>query len=386
MDNVNQMLIKLIVSEIGEKPLSLPADFSFSERFLLELYSAAQRHSVQNIIAAALINNDILENSPLKPHFENELYKCVFTHEKMNSAYESFCAELEKERINYIPLKGAVVRELYPQPWLRSSCDIDILISEDDLERAVDKFIGAYSLVSKGIHDVVLKSEDGVLIELHFNLLGNKKSPVYSEFLENPWRYAELCETGKFCFRFSDEMFYYYHIVHMAKHFRLGGCGLRPFIDLWLMMQDKKYDSPKINSMLKKGKLSDFNSSARKLCSVWFLGEKHDDTTALMQDFIIDGGNFGSKETRLLSEQQRSGNKFKYIFSRIFLPYDELKNHYPILKKHPVFTPFCEICRFFSLLFGKKRSLRKSRVENVKNVSSKRINDINLLFERVGLN
>lgn len=28
----------------------------------------------------------------------------------------------------------------------------------------------------------------------------------------------------------KEEMFYFYHIAHLAKHFEVGGCGIRQII------------------------------------------------------------------------------------------------------------------------------------------------------------
>ncbi len=385
MENVTEMLIALIGKEICRKELPTCCQQPISEKLAIALHSEAKRHAVANILSAALTDNNLLDGSPIKPHFENEIYTAVYVYEKFNRAYEKICAVFENEKIPYIPLKGAVIRNLYPQPWLRSSCDIDILVKKEDLQRALDRFTSndGYVIISKGIHDVTLKSEDGILFELHFALLGDKESPIYSEFIENVWDYAEPVASGKYFYRLTDEMFYYYHIVHMAKHFRIGGCGLRPFLDLWLIAKDKNYDTPKVSAMLKKGNLQKFNLSVRHLCDVWFSDEDHDETTLLIEKFIMDGGSFGSKETRLLSDNQRSGGKFKFILSKAFVPYGYLKGIYPILEKYPVLTPFCEICRLFSLLFGKKRKLRKNRLKKVNNVPQKDIEDINLLFERV---
>ncbi|MBO4954226.1 MAG: nucleotidyltransferase family protein, partial [Clostridia bacterium] len=36
--------------------------------------------------------------------------------------------------IDFMPLKGAVIRQYYPEPWMRTSCDIDIHVKKDRLE------------------------------------------------------------------------------------------------------------------------------------------------------------------------------------------------------------------------------------------------------------
>mgnify|MGYP000152239857 CR=1 FL=1 len=41
-----------------------------------------------------------------------------------------------EKQIPFLPLKGSVLREEYPEPWLRTSGDIDILVHEQDVKRA----------------------------------------------------------------------------------------------------------------------------------------------------------------------------------------------------------------------------------------------------------
>jgi hypothetical protein len=51
----------------------------------------------------------------------------------MKHEFERICLVLEKAKIPHIPLKGSVLRKLYKEPWLRTSCDIDILVQEETL-------------------------------------------------------------------------------------------------------------------------------------------------------------------------------------------------------------------------------------------------------------
>lgn len=59
----------------------------------------------------------------------------------MKSAFRDICSIFDKIKIAYIPLKGAVIRPYYPYDSMRTSCDIDILIHEEDLELAIKNLI-----------------------------------------------------------------------------------------------------------------------------------------------------------------------------------------------------------------------------------------------------
>lgn len=386
MERITETMIQLISSEVCGNALSLSADAPFTEKFLIDLLILSRKHNVAHIVASALMNNGFLDNGPQKGLFMNEIYTAVYSQEKMNESFADTCSALEKSKIPYIPLKGAVIRGLYPQPWMRTSCDIDILVKENDLKRAIKALVECGFTVKGGSkHDIVLSAGNGTVLELHYKLINNKRSPLYSKILKSVWKTAQPSGEGECSYKLSDEVFYYYHILHMAKHFRIGGCGIRPFIDLWLMNKDGKYSTEKVRDTLIKGKLLSFAEKSEKLSRIWFADEDHDEITLQMQAFIVEGGSFGSEKTRLMTDKQRAGGRLGYILSRIFVPYSYLKRDYPILKKYPILTPWYEFCRLFSLLFGDKKEFRKSRINNMNSVAANHKENINHLFESVGL-
>ncbi len=386
MEQVAEFMTQLLRSEIAEEKLCCENKITLTDKFLIDLLVLARKHQVAHIVASALLNNGYLENSPQQSEFFNEIYTAVYAQEKMNEVFKEVCSAFETAEIPYIPLKGAVVRKLYPQPWMRTSCDIDILVKENDVNRAEKAIMSldGYKKTGESKHDVIYKSENGIVLELHYKLLGNKKSPLYIKELSKVWETAKPDPENKYRFDLSDDIFYYYHIMHMAKHFRIGGCGMRPFIDLWLIEKTNR-DFSEAKRMLKKGNIGVFADNAVKLSKVWFSNEEHSALTVKMQDFIIEAGSFGSHKTRLISNSQRSGGKLKFIFSRIFVPYRYLKRDYPILEKFPILTPWCEICRLFSFLFGKKKKFKDKYIENLNNEAEASADSMGNLFRDLGL-
>lgn len=385
MEHVSKTMMQLIRTKIAEEELCLDKNM-LTQKFLIDLLLLSRKHHVAHIVASALADNGYLEGSPQKGLFLNEIYTAVYSYEKMNEVFGEISAVFEAAEVPYIPLKGAVIRSLYPQPWMRTSCDIDILVKEKDLEKAVKAVssLNGYTKKGESEHDIVFETEIGIVVELHYKLLGNKKSPLYIKELSKVWETAKREDENSFRFSLSDEVFYYYHILHMAKHFRIGGCGVRPFIDLWLI--DKTdCDYSGAQKFLKKGKLEMFSENAAKLSRVWFSDEKHSETTLAMQEFTMKSGAFGSHETRLVSNSQREGGKFRYMLSRIFVPYRYLKRDYPILEKYPILTPWCEICRLFSFLFGKKKVFKDKYIDNLNNAAEELRNDEINLFAMLGL-
>ncbi|MFX7845188.1 nucleotidyltransferase family protein, partial [Acinetobacter baumannii] len=76
----------------------------------------------------------------------------------------------------------------------------------------------------------------GQHIELHFNLIEDHRIKGASAILNRVWDAAVPCGGWTYQYEMPDELFYFYHIAHMAKHVENGGCGIRPFLDIWVLM------------------------------------------------------------------------------------------------------------------------------------------------------
>ncbi len=385
--NVNETILQLIANEICGRKLSLTDKAPYSDDFYNEMFNTAIAHDVAHIVGTALINNDLEKKSLAFEQYRGCIYAVMFRYENLKYVTEKVCNVLEEEKIAYIPLKGAVIRNFYPQEWMRTGCDIDILVHEEDSERALKAITNKLGYVEKcrSKHDISILSTENIYVELHYSLLEESHSSRLAKVLDYVWEYAKPVKDDKYIYELDDAMFYFYHVAHMAKHFQQGGCGLRPFIDLWLIERSKDYHSSTTKYLLQEGGLSSFERIAMDMTNVWFSGKEHNELTRIMEEYIMSGGTFGSPSTVLLSNQHKSGGRWKYFLSRIFIPYDELKKQYPILVKHKILTPLCEICRLFSLAFGKKRKFRKYFVEEVFDKSIDSVDSVNYLFESVGL-
>lgn len=380
-----QILFTLLRSAILGTTLTEEKLKKCSPNVIQDLLKISSKHDISHILILGLKQNDLIpkENADI----EKNIFKAVYRYERLRYEYENLCATLEKAQIPFLPLKGAVIRKYYPEAWLRTSCDVDILVNECDLENAKSVLINenGYTYHGKGSHDISFITPNQMHIELHYALVEDGIANEASEILKKVWDSAKVRDGYAFCYEMSDEMFYYYHIAHMAKHFEHGGCGIRPFIDLWILDNLPESDEEKRNALLQRGNLLKFANSARKLSRVWFANEEHDFISKQMEDYILDGGVYGNIENRVIVQQQKKGGRIKYIISKIFIPYDEIKFHYPILQKHRWLIPFMEVRRWCKLIFcgHLKRAAKELRYNN--NVSSSEVENIKLFLENIGL-
>ena len=351
-----------------------------------QLYALSKSHDMAHIVAQGLSDLGLLGEDEISQKFQKQQMLAVYRYQKLNYELEQICQTLEDAKIPFIPLKGSVIRQYYPEPWMRTSCDIDVLVHKEELDRAVALFEEkGYKSDSKSSHDVSLYSASGIHMELHYETVDEGCATDATAILSKIWENSTPQSAGSVHMMLTDEMFYFYHIAHMAKHFENGGCGIRPFLDLWILEHRVEHSDTWCNTILEQGGLLTFANAGRRLSAVWFDEAKHDEMTEQMQSYILFGGVYGALENLVAVQQNKRGGKIRYALSRIFIPYDKIKFHYPILVKHRWLTPIMEVRRWFKLLFkgSVKSSLHELNVNRT--MSQEQIAGTADLLQKLGL-
>ena len=383
--DTNGVLFALLRSAICGAELTIEERSECSQDLLEEVLELAKKHDVIHLAVLGLKKNGLLtaENSAL----ETYLLQAVFRYERMNHEYARVCEALEALQIPFVPLKGAILRKYYPEAWMRTSCDVDILVPVQDLKRAISGLqedLG-YILKDRSTHDVVLDSPSGIHMELHYDLVEEGRANNAIQVLSTVWQDAKPGRDRQSFHEMSDPFFYFYHIAHMAKHFENGGCGIRPFIDLWILDRMNGVDTEKRDALLGKGGLKQFADVCRKLSRVWFDKEQADATSLQMQAFLLHSGAYGSTENRVALQQKKQGGKLGYLWSRIFATREKLERYYPVLKKHRWLLPFMQVRRWFMLVRPDVAGMAKKELEVNKSMKASKAETMNAFLENVGL-
>lgn len=382
--NSKELLFKLIAKEIFGKEME---PFSLKKEEMEELHELAVSHDMGHIVGVALDKLGMLPRDGLGNKFRQHVMICSYRYGRLEHEMKGVTETFEEEGIDYLPLKGAVIRRMYSSPWMRTSCDIDVLVKKEDVERAslaLKKRLG-YVKQKTGRHDVTFLCPSGLAFELHYDLIESDSVARADEALQDVWEKSSLVHGTKHRYEMSAEMFYYYHVAHMAKHFVQGGCGVRPFLDLLVLEKELDKNDEITGNLLESGGILTFRDKALRLAKVWFLGEEKDDLTEEMTSYVTSGGTYGNMTNRVAVAQVREGGKIKYILSRIWLPYERLKFHYPSLERRRWLLPFYEIRRWGKLAFcgGFKRS--KNEIALTKNTSGETVDRVKALMDELGL-
>jgi len=378
-------MFALIRQVLCEAPLTEEEKSRLTPETLPSLYTLSKAHDVAHIVGQGLSDLGMLGADEISKKFQKQMMLAVYRYQQLSHDLQTLCQTLEAAEIPFLPLKGSVLRQFYPQPWMRTSCDVDVLVKESDLQRACEEIERQLQWARKqtGAHDVIFSTASGMTLELHYTLIEEQYRT--HDTLLRMWELVTPIDGARYQMAMSDDVFYFYHVAHMAKHFEEGGCGVRPFLDLWILAHGVEHDEAARDRLLEKEGLLKLATACRHLSEVWLGAAEHDATSRQVESYILTGGLFGTVDNRVAVRQNKRGGKFKYVMSRIFLPYEQLKFLYPVLQKHKWLTPLMEIRRWFRLLFkGRWRRAAKELRLN-QSLSPEQMETTAQLLEHLGL-
>ncbi len=343
-----------------------------------DFFEFCKFHKLENIVYLT-IGNKFSES-------KQQEMGSIYNHLLMVQAKQQYYLEeleitFENEGIDYLLLKGREIARLYPSEDMRQSSDFDIYIGKAMPQKAKEIMLKlgydilAYSDENDDHDEYVI--DKCVMVELHRVLIQSN----------NPWQ--EECnkmtdrlnvKSGtKHCMELSLEDFYAYNLAHTAKHMKLSGIGIRAFLDQWLVYRHykDKINTEKLNEILIKCNLYEFNQNALELCAYWFEGKSDvGHTIKQMADYVAKSGWVGTHEMTMATEvaqnagitTSKSVAKIKKYVEILSAPYEQMVFRYPILKKHRWLTFFCRIHRAIRAVF-KRRDLIKNISNDVENAN-----------------
>ncbi len=351
MNKIEKLLMALILMAVRGIEPSDELIKELTPEDIHALYKLAKHHDMAHLVGAVLPKLKLSPAPETASKLSNAAFVAVYRAERIHYYYEQMCAVLDKASIPYIPLKGMIIRHLYPEAWMRPSCDIDVLVKKEDLEKAVACLTESLSLKPERMdsHDVPLVAENGFHIEVHYSLIEEHFAGNGDKLLQDVWKVAVFAEGYRMVM--PNELFFYYHLAHMAKHFKVGGCGIRSYLDLVMMHEKLPFDSEKLALMLKEGGLDAFYRSAKNVCALWFENKEVAPMDMRVQRFVLSGGLYGTLENNVVIKQTGGQGKTAAIFARLFPAYNEMVYMFPSLKTKKWLLPFCYIIRFFKVIF-----------------------------------
>lgn len=201
-----------------------------------DIYSAAVRHSLDALVTTALEAAGFSS-----PKAAEKKLLAIRKNMLFDSARAEILSRLEEKGIKYMPLKGVIMKELYPSVGLRQMSDNDILFDAAyradvrDIMTDLGYYVKLYEFSNQ---DVYMK--DPVLnFEMHVALFTDDHSKTFEDYFSVAFDRAVSDGVSKFGYKMTDEDFYVFMKAHEYKHYTHNGTGLRSLVDVYVYLRSK---------------------------------------------------------------------------------------------------------------------------------------------------
>ncbi len=320
------------------------------------------------------------ENAPVLDAFAQARAMSVRKNILLDTERAVILSHLEENGIWYMPLKGAVLKDMYPKLGLRQMSDNDILFDGAYREQIHDYFVSQgytsdHYMVD--FHDVYHK-QPIFNYEMHVELYGEKWVELQSYYKDVKSRLIKD-DDNAFGYHFTDEDFYIFLALHAYKHFAFSeSIGARHLIDLFVYLRQKpNLDFLYIENELNKLGVWQFDCDCRELVNEVFdnvesfdIYKLSDEKRKTLQAFMLN--MFNISRAGQVENGIRKKGKFGYLMSRIFPGVEYMKKYKPFFARWYL-LPFGWIYRAFDILFtrmgktvGEMKMIAKSKQKKKK--------------------
>lgn len=353
-------ILALVRAGLTESAPVLPGVMDYQRAFTL-----AEKQQLVPLIYYGALQDPAFFTNPLMQLFMERSCAYIAHSSEQEELVASVCEAFSRNGVDHMPLKGTLLKKLYPAPEMRVMGDSDILIRMEDYPR-IEKIMLDLGLHpgKESDHEYNWFSESGLQIELHKRLVPSYNKDYYAYYGDG-WRLAKPSAEDPHAFEMTPEDTFIYMFTHFAKHYRDSGVGMKYVLDFYVYRsKNPDLDEEYIKKELKALCLYDFYRNIRHTLDVWFGDMPTDEMTDYLTSKLFEDGVFGRQELNVVSEgvklSKKGGSaKARKKWGMVFPSYATMSLRYPVLKKCAILLPIFWIVRLFDLLFNHKDRVRR---------------------------
>ena len=368
MNSNEKYFVSLISSHLNKVPPALPEGINWEE-----IYRLAEIHNICAIVTDQILKlpKDSQPDMQIMSKFRQQLGYTLIDCEEKEKAIDFLKSLFEKNEIEFLFVKGAMLREYYPVKEFRTSGDIDVVIKAQSIKRLISLLSGFQGVKKKK------KKKDLIVCQCF-----EQEIEIHSNFdCDNPY-FESIFDASEKCsyeYKISDEEHLLYVLCHIIKHFNSFGAGIKMFADIDVLIRhigDFDYDSfmDKCRSL----NIEAFAKSSLSLCNYWFgtpvkaeiSFEANSKFRELFENEIINSGAFGFNKRDLGDYYVNKGigkdgknnlsAKVRAFFKLLFPSKNYLKRSYTYCDRHPILLPLAWLNRLYDGIFKRGRQSRST--------------------------
>ncbi len=387
MDNFQRNVIELVKSAITFEKAMVDSQFDWNRMMVLAKYS-----QTFPLVYYGVKNSQLTVSSDVSHMLEMAMLQHLAIDQRQLYELKKIELAFQNADIDYMLLKGARLKYLYPETSLRVMSDADILIKSEQYHKIKLVMLDlGFSEAYESNHEFVWKKSTLVL-ELHKTIVPSYNIDFYNYFGDG-WNFASEDTHTKHRYTMSKEDEFVYIFTHFADHYRNGGIGIRHITDLWVYLnKNSDMDEQYIEKSLKKLQIFEFYQNVIKTVNVWFENAQSDEITDIITNKIFTSGSYGTAEQKNFSNALRmakNANTVRFVklakmINLIFPPLDSMKLRNPILKHAPILLPVFWIVRWFDILLFKREKIALQQVK-ISAASKENVSRYQEELKKVGL-
>lgn len=339
---------------------------------LKELLHHSKRHSVVAMVAYALEDAGFPKEQISE--FIEERDKSIRKNILYKNELTEICRALTENKIWHMPLKGAVLMDLYPKIGMRQLADLDIYYNSEMTGILIILMEGlGYipEIYEQYMHDVY-KKPPFFDVEMHKILMSPFSPASVDEYYKKIFSKLVVDPTNKYRYNFTSEDYYVYLVCHAAKHYyQSGGTGIRTLVDFYVYnskMGDKLNREYIVGECEKLG-LADFEKQAKQLANLIFSADEYilSEPLEFMLNFILEAGAYGVYDNIIkgkinylnTQKNKKTHSKVRYLIFRLFPDLRYMRTYYTVLNKYPCLLPIVWVYRLLLKTFTNSKNAIK---------------------------
>lgn len=328
---------------------------------LEKLYRFAKFHSVRGAVCISLKRAGVQDKQ-----FDQAYKKAVRKNIYLDMERTAIIDDFEKQGIWYMPLKGSVLKDLYPENGMREMADNDMLYDADKQKQVMEIMLAnGYTAesVGKSHHDVYMKPP--VLnFELHTALFSEAHAEPLYRYYADVKRLLRKDEGNSYGYHISDEDFYVFMTAHEWKHYNGSGTGIRSLLDCYVYCKIKgdTLDWQYITAQCKQLEIADFEKERRALAVKVFSSDTLPDLTENeleMLMYYLTAGTYGTFENSI-KKKLKDQSKLSFWVHSIFIPRKQMAASVPFTAKSPLLYPVGVVWRCGRVLIKRRDRLKQT--------------------------
>lgn len=278
--------------------------------------------------------------------------------------YENLLNLFEQNQISVLPLKGFVLKRVYPKPELRSMGDLDLCCAKQQAEQIYQCLCanGYHAAQFGRTHTDKYIHTTGIYVEVHTDLSNEAFSSEAARYLAGLLEQAHPMKGHRFVLDLAPEDHYIYIMLHLLKHFMHGGTGLRSVLDVWAYRRQVPMNQTVLEHAWKRFGIEGFAANMEQLADAWMDNTRPSGVQQRLGDYLVGSGVYGNTQNLVANLVTDAGTsvyrkKWNYMRKRLFWPYQKMKNRFPVLDRAPVLLPVFWVYRLWIALFRERRRL-----------------------------